>query len=284
MFSVRVAFNAVLCGSVFLLSSPAMSQLDLPRPSPAAKVSQVIGLTEVSVDYSSPAVKGRKIWGGLVPFDQMWRTGANQATKISFSKDAVFAGKPVPAGTYALFTIPTKGAWTVVLNKKADQSGTARDYKADQDLLRVQLQTKSAPFRERMTFLFTDFTDDEASLNLEWERLRLSIPIKVHTAEQALANIAASLDGTWRTYAFAARYMLETKKDYNTGLKYIDQSLALKEDWFNLWIKASLLAGKGNYKDAYALAEKAYQLGQKAEFFFFEADVKKALADWKKKI
>ena len=260
-----------------------MSQLDLPRPSPLAKVSQVVGLTEVSLEYSSPAVKGRKIWGGLVPYDQIWRTGANQATKISFSKDVVFAGKPVPAGTYALFTIPSKGAWTVVLNKKADQGGTGRDYKADLDLLRVQVQTKSAPFRERMTFLFADFTDDQTSLSLEWERLRLSIPIQVHTAEQALANIAASLDGTWRTYAFAARYMLDTKKDTTTGLKYIDQSLALKEDWFNVWIKASLLAAKGNYKDAYALAEKAYQLGQKAEFFFLEADVKKALGDCKKK-
>ena len=284
MFSVRVAFAGVLSMSLCLLSSPAMSQLDLPRPSPLAKVSQVVGLTEVSVEYSSPAVKGRKIWGGLVPYDQMWRTGANQATKISFSKDVVFAGKPVPAGSYALFTIPTKGAWTVVLNKKADQAGTGRDYKADLDLLRVPVQTKSAPFRERMTFLFADFNDDQASLNLEWERLRLSIPIQVHTAEQALANIAASIDGTWRTYAFAARYMLETKKDYNTGLKYIDQSLALREDWLNLWIKASLLAAKGNYKEAYALAEKAYQLGQKAEFFFFEAEVKKALTEWKKKL
>ena len=280
---VRVAFTGAVLGSVSLLSSPAMSQLDLPRPSPLAKVSQVVGLTEVSLEYSSPAVKGRKIWGGLVPYDQIWRTGANQATKISFSKDVVFAGKPVPAGTYALFTIPSKGAWTVVLNKKADQGGTGRDYKADLDLLRVQVQTKSAPFRERMTFLFADFTDDQTSLSLEWERLRLSIPIQVHTAEQALANIAASLDGTWRTYAFAARYMLDTKKDTTTGLKYIDQSLALKEDWFNVWIKASLLADKGNYKDAYALAEKAYQLGQKAEFFFLEADVKKALGDWKKK-
>ena len=281
---VDVAFTAVVGAAVLLLSSPAMADLDLPRPSPTAKVSQVIGLTEVSVDYSSPAVKGRKIWGGLVPYDQMWRTGANQATKISFSKDVIFAGKPVPAGSYALFTIPSKGAWTVVLNKKADQAGTGRDYKADLDLVRVQLPTRAAPFRERMTFVFADFTDDETLLNLEWERLRLAIPIQVHTAEQALANIASSIDGTWRTYAFAARYMLETKRDYSTGLKYIDQSLALKEDWLNLWIKASLLAAKGNYKDAYALADKAYQLGQKAEYFFFEPEVKKALSDWKKKL
>jgi hypothetical protein len=282
--SRKVCVVLVGAVSVSLMSFAAMAQLDLPRPSPGAKVSQVIGLTEISVDYSSPAVKSRKIWGGLVPFDQMWRTGANQATKISFSKDVTFAGKPVPAGTYALFTIPSKKEWTVVLNKKADQAGTGRDYRADLDWLRVQVSPKSAPFRERMTFLFSDFTDDQGWLNLEWERLRLSIPIQVRTSEQALANIATSLDGTWRTYAFAARYMLESKKDYTTGLKYVDQSLALKEDWLNLWIKASLLAAKGNYKDAYPLAEKAYQLGQKSEFFFFEADVKKALADWKKKL
>jgi hypothetical protein len=280
---VRIAFTAAALVSVPLLSSSALADLDLPRPSPSAKVSQVVGLTEVSVDYSSPAVKGRKIWGGLVPYDQMWRTGANQATKITFSKDVIFAGKPVPAGTYALFTIPSKNAWTVVLNKKVDQSGTGRDYKADLDLVRVQVHAKSAPFRERMTFLFSDFTDDKASLDLEWEKLRVAIPIQVLTSEQALANIATSIDGTWRTFAFAARYMLETKKDYDTGLKYIDQSLALKEDWLNLWVKASLLAAKHDYKDAYALAEKSYQLGQKAEFFFFEADVKKALSEWKKK-
>jgi hypothetical protein len=246
-------------------------------------VSQQVGLTEVSVDYSSPGVKGRKIWGGVVPYDQMWRTGANTATKISFSKDVTFAGKPVPAGTYALFTIPTKGLWTVILNKKADQPGTAREYKADQDLLRVQLKPGTAPMRERLTFLFSNVTDDKVSLDLEWERLRLSIPIAANTSQQVMANIAAALDNTWRTYANAARYMLETKKDYDTGLKYVDQSLALKEDWFNVWIKASLLAAKGNYKDAYALAEKAYQMGQKAEVFFLEPEVKKALAEWKKK-
>jgi len=265
-------------------SSPARAQqLELPHPSPYAKVSQHVGLTEISVDYSCPGVKGRKIWGGLVPYDKMWRTGANQATKISFSRDVTFGDKPVPAGTYALFTIPTKGDWTVILNKKPDQPGTMQEYKADQDLVRIQVKPKAAPHRERLAFLFSDFDDDKASLDLEWEKLRVSIPIKVDTAPQALASIKTTLDSTWRTYANAARYMLETKKDYDTGLKYIDQSLALKEDWFNVWIKASLLAAKGNYKEAYPAAEKAYALGQKADGFFLEADVKKALADWKKK-
>jgi hypothetical protein len=275
--------SLVAAATLSLSSSGASAQLDLPRPSPSAKVSQVIGLTEVTVDYSSPAVKGRAVWGTLVPYDQMWRTGANQATKITFSRDVTFGDKPVAAGTYSLFTIPTKGAWTVILNKKADQSGTARDYKAELDLMRFQVHPKPAPHRERMTFLFSDFSDDKGTLDLEWDKLRIPMPIKVGTEEQALANIAKSIEGAWRTYANAARYLAETKKDYDTALTYIDQSLGLKEDWFNLWIKATVVAGKGKTKDAIALGEKAYQLGQKADFFFLEPEIKKTLAEWKKK-
>jgi hypothetical protein len=279
-------FTGVLTFLSLVAAAPqARADLDLPRPSPMGKITQTIGLTDVTVDYSSPGVKNRKIWGDLVPYDKMWRTGANTATKLTFSKDVTFAGKPVPAGTYALFTIPTKGAWTVILNKNPNQPGTATEYKQDQDLLRVQLTPKVAPFRERLAFIFADMTDDKGTLDLEWEKLRLSIPIGVGTAQQALASINSTLDNTWRTYANAARYMLETKKDYDAGMKYIDQSLALKEDWYNLWFKAELLAAKGDYKNALATGEKAQALGAKAgSGFFLEGDVKKGLAEWKKKV
>jgi len=261
----------------------ARADLDLPRPSPFAKVVQTVGLTDITVDYSSPGVKGRKIWGGVVPYDQMWRAGANQATKITFSRDVTFAGKPVPAGTYAFFVIPTKAAWTAILNKRADQAGTGRDYKQTDDLLRVSVQPKAAPMRERLAYLVTDFTDDKASLDLEWEKLRLSIPITVATAAQVTTNITAAIDGTWRTYANAARYVLETKKDTDAASKYIDQSLALKEDWFNVWIKAQVLAAKGNFKDARAQGDRAYEIGKKSDGFFLEPEIKKTLAEWKKK-
>jgi hypothetical protein len=271
-------FASFLCSA-----GAARADLDLPRPSPFAKVVQTVGLTDITVDYSSPGVKGRKIWGAVVPYDQMWRAGANNATKLTFSRDVTFAGKPVPAGSYAFFVIPTKGAWTVILNKKADQNGVGRDYKEAEDLLRVQVTPKAAPFRERLAYLVTDFTDDKASLDLEWEKLRLPIPIAVKTSEQALANINAAIDGGWRTYSNAARYMLETKKDYDTGMKYVDQSLALKEDWFNLWIKAELLKAKGNAPEARATGERAYDLGKKSPMFFLEGEIKKTLEDWKKK-
>jgi tetratricopeptide (TPR) repeat protein len=281
----RVAFSLALPLALSLAPRQVFADLELPRPSPFAKVSQDVGLTQITVDYSSPGVKGRPIWGALVPFDKMWRTGANQATKITFSKDVTFVDKPVPAGTYALFTIPAKnGEWTVILNKNADQAGTARDYKPELDLVRVKVHAKAAPLRERLAFMFSDFTDDKASLDLEWEKLRVSIPIKTNTGPQVIANINTALDNTWRTYANAARYMQETKKDYDSAMKYIDQSLALKEDWFNVWIKASVLAAKNNFKEARAQAQKAYDLGQKAgPGFFLEAEVKKAIADWSKK-
>ncbi|HVT08826.1 MAG TPA: DUF2911 domain-containing protein [Polyangia bacterium] len=277
---LRLPLSVVL---LCCLAGGARADLDLPRPSPFAKVTQTVGYTDITVDYSSPGVKGRKIWGNVVPYDKMWRAGANQATKVTFSRDVTFAGKPVPAGTYAFFVIPTKSAWTVILNKKPDQPGTGTAYSQADDLLRVQITPKAAPMRERLAYLVTDFTDDRASLDLEWEKVRLAIPIGLDTAKQAQAAVDGAVDNVWRTYATAARYMLETKKDYATGMKYIDQSLALKEDWFNVWIKAELQAAQGHYADARATGQKAYELGSKSSGFFLEGEIKKTLADWKNK-
>ena len=121
----------------------AAQQLELPRPSPSAKVSQVVGITEIAVEYSSPAVKGRKVFGGIVPLGELWRTGANGATKVTFSKDVTIGDKPVPAGTYALFTIPAKDSWTVIFNKNPNQGGTDQ-YKQDLDQLRFEASLAAA--------------------------------------------------------------------------------------------------------------------------------------------
>src|SRR5262250_2592065 len=149
---------------VFAPSVALAQQLDLPRPSPLGKVSQVVGLTEIAVEYSSPAVRGRKIFGEVVPYDKLWRTGANSATKITFSRDVSVAGKPVPSGTYAIFTIPGKNEWTVILNKNPDQGGTDQ-YKQELDALRFTAKPKSISHREHLTFTFGDFNDNGATLD-----------------------------------------------------------------------------------------------------------------------
>jgi hypothetical protein len=265
---------------VLTLAAPAAAQtIDLPRPSPLAKVSQVVGLTEVALEYSSPAVKGRKIWGGLVPYGKPWRTGANAATRISFSKEVTVAGKPVPAGTYSLHTLPGKEAWTVVINR--NPTASVRDYKPDLDVVRAPVKARPAPPRERLTFVFADTTEATTSLDLEWAGLRVSIPIKAGTDAQVAAALKDLEGGLWRADTQAARYLLESKKDYDRALKFVDRSLSLKEEWFNSWTKAQILAAQGKRAAACPLALKARALGEKAPYFFFADEVKRAIVDWK---
>ena len=202
--ALTVSFSSLLPAAALLVCGSAEAQqLELPRPSPTAKVSQMVGLTEISVDYSSPAAKGRKVFGGLVPFGQLWRTGANAATKITFSKDVTIEDKPVPAGTYALFSIPTATGWTLILNKNPNQGGTEQ-YKQDLDLARFSVKAQASAMRERLTFLFSNTTDSTTSLDLEWEKVRVSLPIKAGTDAQVAANIKGLETGAWRPWNSAA--------------------------------------------------------------------------------
>ncbi|TNF37959.1 MAG: DUF2911 domain-containing protein [Deltaproteobacteria bacterium] len=267
------------------LAASALAQpaaLNLPAPSPHATGSQTVGVTDISVDYSSPGVKDRKIFGGLVPFGELWRTGANAATKLTVSRDVTIAGHDVPAGTYAVFTIPTASTWTVILNKNPNQGGT-RDYDQKLDLFRAEVTPTAIPRRERMTFIFSDTTDDGTRLDLEWDELRVSLPIAVKTADLTRADIDSWVAGSWRPLASAARYTHETLKDDTRALALVDASIAVQETWYNVWTKAEILSGTKDKKTAYKLAKRAMELGEKADYFFYKDRVAKALAEWPKK-
>jgi hypothetical protein len=276
MMKNMIVAVAVVAG----FASQARAQLELPQPSPKASVSQRVGLTDISVEYSSPGVKGRKIWGDLVPFDKPWRTGANAATKITFSKDVKLAGKAVPAGSYAIVTHPTAKGWTLALNKDLTIFAGG-NYDAKNDLLRVPLTTAEIPHRERMTFIFSDTTNDNTRLDIEWEKLRLSVVIDADTKAQVTANIEGATSGAWRNHANAARYLAENGGDLNQALKYVDQSIAISSTWFNNWIRADILKRQGNVPEARKSAQVAWDLGQKDKNFFFKSDVEKALKEWK---
>jgi hypothetical protein len=254
----------------------AGAEVELPRQSPPATVSQQVGLTSIVVEYGSSAVRGRKIWGDAIPYGRPWSMSPSQPTRIKFSKEVQIGGRTVPAGSYLLSAIPAKGDWTVQLTREAEGTTAA-------DIIMFKARAKPCPFRERLTFVFSDFGEERATLEMEWEKVKVSIPIAVNTGAQVLAGIA-DLDTAWRSYANAARYMLETKKDFDAGLKYADQSLALKEDWYTYWIKASLLAAKLDWRGARENGEKAYQLGQKlGEGFVLEYELRRNVADWTKR-
>ncbi len=269
--------------SLCLANTALAQQVDLPKLSPNAKVSQTVGLTEISVEYSSPAVRGRKIFGSLVPYDKLWRAGANAVTKVTFSRDVKIDGKPVPAGSYAFFVIPSANQWTLILNKDLGQAGTGAGYKQELDLLRVNVKPKAVAPRERLAYQVIDFDDFHATLALAWEKVRVGLPIDLDTDAQVQASLTSLETDGWRVWNNAARYELESKKDYDAGLTLIEKSLKMKEEWLNVWTKAQLLAAKGKYKEAYPLATRANELGQASPMFFYADDVKKALTEWKNK-
>jgi len=259
------------------------AQLVLPQPSPKASVMQTVGLTEITIDYSSPAVKGRTIWGDLVPYDKVWRAGANSATKITFSKDVNIEGTEVPKGSYSILMIPGRSDWTIIFNK--DASVSAEERKEDMDIVKILVKPFSAvatnnPLSERLTYTFSDFTNDMTTINMKWEKIHVSFKVTAATDKQSVENIDKAVNGTWGIYNNAARYYFD-KKDNDKALGYVNQSIALSDQWFNNWVKAQIMAAKGMNEEAYTLAAHAKELGDKNPAgFFFKDQVEKALVDW----
>jgi hypothetical protein len=285
--SARALATVALAGLAGLAAAPfaaAQSVPDLPQSSPLSRVEQRVGLTDFKVSYSSPGVKGRPIWGALVPYGEIWRTGANAPTTLEASRDFRLGDKAVPAGTYALLTIPAQDQWTVILNTDSKLQGGTRNYDEKKDAARITVKPEAAPDRERLTFLFADTTDDATKLDLEWEKLRITIPISVDTAAQAKTNITEAVGGAWRPHALSARYLLENGGDLGEALGYADTSIEIQSTWLNNWVRAQILAKQGKPKEAIAAAEQSLSIGKEDPIFqqFFAPQVTKAIADWQK--
>lgn len=268
----------------FALATPSLAIAqagpETPAASPAAEVHQRVGLTDVAITYSSPGVKGRKIFGGLVPYGEVWRTGANKATKISFSRDVKFGGKAVPKGDYSVFTIPTAKQWTVILNRETELWGSS-NYDKKKDAARVTVKPARSSARERLTFLFSDTTDDATRLDLEWADQRVSIPIQVDTHAQVLANIESAVNGAPLPHLRSAQYLLE-HGDTKKALEYIDTSIRIEATWRNEWVKAQILEKMGKKKEAGALAASALKKGDKSgAFAFYKPRIEEAAKTWK---
>lgn len=249
-------------------AGPAAAQLRLPRPSQKATVTQTIGLTDVSITYSRPGVKGRVIWGGLVPYGKPWRTGANEATSFTCSDDVTIEGEALPAGTYSLITIPEVDAWTVVFNREEDLWG-AYDYKPESDVLRVKVTPVPTAHEEWMSFRFDDLSWNGATLTLAWEKLAVPVRIGVDDVEQCLAAIrdtmARAPEDDWRTPYRAASFCLDAGVNAEQGVKWAEKSVAIEQGYYNTNLLARYRANAGDTKAAIALAKKAIEIGRAAE-------------------
>lgn len=279
--------RTIILISILLIASAALAQqapaLKLPRPSPKASVMQTVGLTDITVQYSRPGVKGRQIWGALVPYDKVWRAGANEATTIQFSDEVVIGGTKLPAGLYSIHTIPGKDEWTVIFNSVAEQWGSY-SYDAAKDVVRVKVKPEKADFREWMSFEFADLTTDAGKLVLRWENVAVPVTITTNSTAKAFANIrsalAAAKPDDWNIAYRAAGFAFENNA-MNDAETWLAQSLKAKETMAGLWLKARMLQKAGKKADAIATAEKALTLAT-ANDANFASEIRKNVDIWKK--
>jgi hypothetical protein len=253
--------------AVSTYTTQAQTRLKMPQASTSQTITQEFGLGKVTLIYSRPNVKGRKIFGGLEPYGQVWRTGANSATVITFTDDVTIEGNKVPAGEYALFTIPNATEWTIILNKKTKQWG-AYEYKQADDVLRfkVKADKASAPV-ETFTMQFGNVKPTSAELNLMWERTAITLHLTTEVDSRIMANIDDAMKATdKKPYFAAAQYYYENNKDLNKALEWITEAekTDMKAPYYKYW-KARIQLKKGDKAAAIATAKEGARLAKEAK-------------------
>lgn len=273
---------ALLLAALFLSASAPAQPPRLPQASPAAKSALTLGVTDVEIVYHRPGVKGRTIWGGLVPWGEVWRLGANEATTISFSTPVKVEGHDVPAGTYGLFAIPAQDKWTLILNKQPKQWG-AYFYKPEEDLLRFDVKPQTGPATEWMAFTMTPAAPDSAVIEMAWETVRVPFTVKADVDRMVWSELDKALAGKpdAEVYLTAVHYALEKGARLDEAMTWTDKALALQENFWGHEYKAKLLQRQGKVDEAVQHLDKAMTLAKgKAPQAYIDG-LAKLKAEWK---
>jgi hypothetical protein len=258
----KIVFTAIAAFVLFF----ADAQLKTPAPSPTQTIKQDFGLSTVELSYSRPGMKGRKIFGDLVPFGKVWRTGANSATTLSFGDAVTIGGTKIPAGKYGLLTIPDKKSWIIIISKQTDVTNAA-DYKQDQDVVRVETKTMDMDNSlETFTMQFANVKPSTCELHMMWDKTVVALPITTDVETKVMAQIDQLLNKDNRPYFNAAMYYMDNGKDLNQALVWFDKAVELQPTAF--WMhhqRANCLAKLGKKEDAKAAAEKSKTLAIEAK-------------------
>ncbi|MBX3737131.1 MAG: DUF2911 domain-containing protein [Candidatus Didemnitutus sp.] len=248
--------------------TPAAPKLVLPQASPPATLKQQVGITDIEISYSRPGMKGRKIFGGLVPYGEVWRTGANTATKITFSTPVKFGGADVPAGTYELFTIPGEHEWTVIVHKNMSQWGSYA-YDQKNDIVRVTAQATTLPTASETFWIgLNDIRDTSATLNLTWEKTRVTVPLVVDTVGLLAPQLEAAIKAQEKPNAMllfsAAMFFYENDHNLPQALAWMNAATAARpgQMWM-IYRKGLILEKMGDKAAAKAAAEESLALTEK---------------------
>ncbi len=246
----------------FTLVLNVSAQIKTPQPSPFSKLEQKVGLIDVTLEYSRPGIKGRTIFGDLVPYGKLWRTGANANTKVTFSDAVTIGGQELKAGTYAIFTKPGTESWEVIFYADATNWGTPREWDDAKVAAKTTAEVYKLPVNiETFTITFDDLSNSQATIGLMWENVYVGVPFTVDTDKAVVANIKNAMNGPGANdYYAAASYYLEENKDINEAVKWIDKAVELTKDKPRFWFlrKQSLIHAKaGDKKGAIEAAKKS---------------------------
>lgn len=265
------------------ISLPVLAQ-ELPQPSPTSTIVQRIGLTDVEVVYSRPSAKERTIFGDLVPYNELWRTGANSCTRISFSTDVELAGNKVKAGEYGLFSVPGEENWTIVISKQTNLWGVG-GYNESEDVVRFDVASENSDYDETFEISFTDLTQSGGQLSIEWADTEVNVPISVDSQTQSAINVSKAIADANRSYRNAASFY-SGQGDHDKAVSTIELAVELDpNNWYTNWVKAEILAAAGRNKEAKKQGKAAIDMGQEfydtaGQPFTYRASLEKEMQNW----
>lgn len=275
----KIFFTAfTLC----ILITANAQQLTTPQPSPTQTVKQNFALSSIELSYSRPAIKGRKVFGDLVPFGNVWRTGANSATILTFGEEVIIGDKKIPAGKYGLVSIPNKDNWTLIVTKQTDITSPAA-YKQENDIVRVSAKPMQLNDKvENFTIQFANLKPNSCDLQLMWDNTAVSLPIKADVETKVMAQIDNLMNKDNRPYFNAAMYYLDNGKDLNQALSWFDKAIEQNPKGFFIYHqKANALAKLGKKDEARKVANKSIELAKEAKNDDYVRLNEKLLADLK---
>jgi len=268
----------VVVGSVSL-----NGQITTPAPSPSGKIMQTVGLTDVSVEYSRPSMRGRTIFGDLVPYDKLWRTGANKNSMITFSDDVTIAGQEVKAGSYAIFTKPGLTSWEVIFYADTNNWGTPQNWDDSKVAAKTTVEVYNMPSNvESFTMSIDDLDNNGATLGMMWEKAYVGVAFEVPTAEKAVKSIESVMNGpSANDYFAAASFYFEEGKDLSKAKEWIDKAVAMNDEAFWMTRRQSLIYAKmGDTKGAIEAARKSLAVAEAANNADYVKMNKDSLKEW----
>ncbi|MHA7057148.1 DUF2911 domain-containing protein [Aquimarina sp. M1] len=272
----------ILFVSAIFISLGIEAQVETPQPSPFSKVEQVVGLTDVSIEYSRPSMKGRTIFGDLVPYDKLWRTGANANTKITFSDDVKIGDAELKKGEYAIFTKPGKENWEVIFYNDTSNWGTPREWDDSKVAGKVMVKATKIPMNvETFTIMLSDFTMNSAHINFLWENTEAAIKLEVPTKKKAMASIEKTMAGPSPNDHYQAAVFYKDVEEYTKAKAHIEKAVAGRADAFWYHRQHSLILAKtGDKAGAIKAAKTSLELAEKAKNADYVKLNKDSLAEW----